>query len=233
MYGVVPHVHVMNRFFAALCFVSLHAPFAFAGQAEVSGVIRVIDGDTFDVGQTRVRLHGIDAPEAAQTCTGDDGLDWPCGAWVSDQVRAGFQGAQARCEAVDVDRYGRVVARCFVGTKDVGRQLVQNGWAFAYRKYSTAYVGDEKTSIRQKAGLHASFIQAPSEFRRGGDAADGEAAQGKGCRIKGNISGNGTRIYHRPGQRDYDKTRIRTLKGERWFCSALEAQQAGWRAAKR
>lgn len=222
----------MKRSLAALVALTLLAVPASSGQAVVSGMIRVIDGDTFDVGQTRVRLHGIDAPEAAQTCTGDDGLEWACGAWVSDQVRAGFQGEQARCEAVDVDRYGRVVARCFVGKTDVGRHLVQNGWAFAYRRFSTAYVGDETTSIRQKAGLHASRVQSPDDFRSAeGGRADAQPVAG--CLIKGNISSNGTRIFHSPGQRDYEKTRIQRSEGERWFCSATEARQAGWRAAKR
>ena len=36
-----------------------------------------------------------------------------------------------------------------------------------------------------------------------------------------------------PGQHDYDRTVIRTDKGERWFCSAAQARAAGWRAAKR
>jgi hypothetical protein len=36
--------------------------------AEVSGPARVIDGDTLDIGTTRVRLFGIDAPESAQRC---------------------------------------------------------------------------------------------------------------------------------------------------------------------
>ena len=52
-----------------------------------------------------------------------------------------------------------------------------------------------------------------------------------GCAIKGNISGNG-RIYHLPGSRSYEKTRIDTAKGERWFCSEGEARAAGWRAAR-
>ena len=52
------------------------------------------------------------------------------------------------------------------------------------------------------------------------------------CPIKGNISSGG-QIYHTPGQRDYCKTEIDTSKGERWFCSAAEAEAAGWRAAQR
>jgi hypothetical protein len=55
-----------------------------------------------------------------------------------------------------------------------------------------------------------------------------------GCTIKGNISINsGERIYHMPGQRDYEGTRIHAEYGERWFCSEREARAAGWRRAGR
>jgi hypothetical protein len=52
------------------------------------------------------------------------------------------------------------------------------------------------------------------------------------CRIKGNISRNGRRIYHAPGQQDYEKTRITESSGERWFCSEAEARAAEWTGAK-
>lgn len=51
----------------------------------------------------------------------------------------------------------------------------------------------------------------------------------KACRIKGNITMSGERIYHVPGQPYYDATRIDTAKGERWFCSEAQARAAGWR----
>lgn len=55
-----------------------------------------------------------------------------------------------------------------------------------------------------------------------------------GCDIKGNISYNtGEAIYHLPGDRYYDSTRINTSKGERWFCTQEEAEAAGWRRSKR
>ena len=53
------------------------------------------------------------------------------------------------------------------------------------------------------------------------------------CRIKGNISRSGERIYHVPDSRDYDRTRIDLLKGEHWFCTEFEARAAGWLKAKR
>lgn len=53
------------------------------------------------------------------------------------------------------------------------------------------------------------------------------------CLIKGNISRSGERIYHVPGGRWYDVTRIDRLRGERWFCSEAEARAAGWRRSRR
>ena len=53
------------------------------------------------------------------------------------------------------------------------------------------------------------------------------------CRIKGNVSiDTGERIYHVPGQKYYDRTRIRQEYGERWFCSEAEARAAGWRKSR-
>ncbi len=53
------------------------------------------------------------------------------------------------------------------------------------------------------------------------------------CTIKGNISQEtGERIYHLPGDEFYQKTRIRWLRGERWFCSEAEARAAGWRRTR-
>ncbi len=52
------------------------------------------------------------------------------------------------------------------------------------------------------------------------------------CVIKGNISMSGERIYHVPGQRYYDVTRIEPANGERWFCREAEARAAGWRRSK-
>lgn len=60
-----------------------------------------------------------------------------------------------------------------------------------------------------------------------------QSQSGVECPIKGNINSKKERIYHVPGQRDYDKTIIDESKGERWFCTAEEARAAGWRAAMR
>ncbi len=214
-------------------FVIILACFAASGAlaSEVSGSVRVIDGDTIDLNGVRVRLHGIDAPEQNQSCRTEQGLEWACGAWVTAQVKARFEGRQALCTQVDIDRYDRIVATCVVDGVDVGQAIVADGLAFAYRRYSLAYDLDEKAAAVSDRGLHGMRVQSPSQFRR--TRAVGRIPLDRSCAIKGNISSGGTRIYHMPGQADYERTGIRENKGERWFCSEAEAQAAGWRRAKR
>jgi endonuclease YncB( thermonuclease family) len=191
--------------------------------ATISGPITVLDGDTIEIGATRIRLFGIDAVEHDQTCRNQDGTVWACGDWVTQQARAQFQGRNGRCEPTGDVTYGRIVARCTVGGTDMQRALVDQGMAFAYRRYSSDYVGDERTAAAQKRGIWAGTVQKPEEFRA--------ASKTSGCRIKGNVSASGN-IYHLPGSDHYARTRINTARGERWFCSVAEAEQAGWRAAR-
>ncbi|WP_164658021.1 thermonuclease family protein [Tropicibacter sp. Alg240-R139] len=211
-----------------ICFAFVLAFVPVVGFADLSGPARVIDADTWDVGGTRVRLHGIDAPELDQTCTRVSGQGWECGAWATQQVRNLYGGQAAQCTSVTQDRYGRTVARCSVQGNDVGQAIVSYGLAFAFRKYSTDYVGAEIRAKSAAVGLHAARIALPWDHRAAKQTSDKPA----NCAIKGNISAKGERIFHRPGQSYYARTRISMAKGERWFCSADEARREGWRAAK-
>lgn len=218
----------VNAALVSLCLLILPLPSA---AESFSGRIDVVDGDTIRVAGRTVRLHGLDAPEQEQSCERAQGAHWACGAWVTGRVQDAFEGRKARCEAVDIDRYERIVARCEVGGLDMGRWLVSEGLAFAYRKYSMAYDLDEKRAAVNDRGLHASRVQSPAQFRR--SQRKEEAPPDPACRIKGNISAKGVKIFHAPGQQHYTRTRISTRKGERWFCSAQEARAAGWRKARR
>ena len=52
----------------AAAFLSLVLVAAGAAGAAISRKASVTDGDTLKVGPERIRLHGIDAPESAQSC---------------------------------------------------------------------------------------------------------------------------------------------------------------------
>ena len=204
---------------------------AHANRGAVNGTIRVIDGDTFEVAGTKIRLHAIDAPEMDQMCVTEQGADWACGGWIGKVVSDRYSGVDTSCEVLDTDRYGRTVARCTALGGDVGAWLVGEGLAFAYVKYGADYAALERAAAAEDRGLHAVRLQSPEQHRKARRAAP-KPVSGE-CNIKGNISANGTRIFHVRGQEFYSRTRIDTLKGERWFCSAAEAKAAGWRAAKR
>jgi endonuclease YncB( thermonuclease family) len=195
------------------------------------GAVRVVDGDSLWLGQTEIRLFGVDAPEAAQTC-GRAGGDWACGAWATEALRGLVAGRDVTCEARGTDRYGRTLAVCAAGGVEINRALVQAGAAMAYRKYSTAYVAEERAAQRAGRGIWAGSAQVPEAFRRAAAGAVAAAEPEGDCRIKGNISSGG-RIYHRPGQENYAATGIDEAHGERWFCTEAEARAAGWRAARR
>lgn len=216
-------------------------PDALPGAANMSGPARVIDGDTLDIGGTRVRLHGVDAPEVAQGCfTADAG--WPCGRRATQALATFLQAGVIACAELDRDRYGRVVATCRRDGMDVNGWLVGQGWAVAYRRYSDAYVEQEAAARAARRGIWAGEFVMPWDWRRGKRVAQatlerppttGSVARDRGrCDIKGNVSYSGDRrIYHMPGDRDYASTRISPGRGERWFCSEAEARAAGWRRA--
>lgn len=210
--------------------------FVGSGQASergdvIIGAVRVIDGDSFEVAGTKIRLHGIDAPESDQLCQTAQQADWSCGGWITRVVTDRYSGQIARCEAVELDRYGRTVARCTALGEDVGAWLVAEGFAFAYVQYSTEYVEIERRAAVADRGLHAVQMMSPAEHRK---AKRAQPVQVNGdCNIKGNISAKSERIYHVPGQEFYSRTRINTAKGERWFCSEAAARAAGWRRARR
>jgi endonuclease YncB( thermonuclease family) len=224
-----------------------------------SGTIHVVDGDTFKIDGTTVRLHAIDAPETDQMCGDANSPAWACGDWVRNKTRQMYEGRSAICVATDTDRYGRTVAKCSVDGQDVGEQLVSDGLAFAYRQYGMDYDLVEKGAAVNGRGLHGTGIMSPAAFRSAqrAKARPTTLAQNTGaktvtvnrgkstkrsglpnivnsnCTIKGNVSlSSGERIYHVPGQEFYSKTRISPTKGERWFCSEAEARAAGWRKAR-
>ena len=66
---------------------------------------------------------------------------------------------------------------------------------------------------------------------RGPKFASATTAPSGQCMIKGNVSRKGERIYHMPGDRDYDRVHMDKGAGERWFCSEEQAVAAGWRHA--
>lgn len=95
---------------------------------EVSGRARVIDGDTLEVGGTRVRIAGIDAPELQQRCRDGSACGWQAKAFLADVIGE----HRVRCVIEGTDIYGRSLAACRVGPHDLGEALVRAGHAIPW-----------------------------------------------------------------------------------------------------
>lgn len=194
----------------------------------LTGIPTVIDGDTIDIHGQRIRLHGIDAPESKQICV-SGGTKYRCGQKAALALSDRIGRGSVTCEAKDTDRYGRLVAVCFKGQEDLNGWLVSEGLAVAYRRYSQDYVSREVQARSMLAGLWSGEFIMPWDWRRGKRLAYEQVSANPGdCVIKGNINSKGARIYHVPGGRWYDQTKIDEAKGERLFCSEGEAKAFGW-----
>jgi endonuclease YncB( thermonuclease family) len=200
----------------------------------IIGKAQVVDGDTLDLGPVRIRLHGIDAPEASQRCGEANGRGtWACGTAATNRLAELLQRVEVECHARDRDQYGRIVAVCFVAKADVNAVLVKEGLAWAYRRFSEDYVGLEDRARAARIGIWQGDAEAPWDYRERRWERAAAASPRPGCPIKGNINRRGEKIYHTPWSPSYDRTQIDESKGERWFCDEAEAAAAGWRPARR
>ena len=131
----------------------------------ISGEARVVDGDTLYVGDTKVRLHGIDAPETRQICQNVNEAEWQCGVAAARALQQEIGRRDVHCQRMSYDRNQRSIAVCWVGHSDLGRRLVQLGLAIAYRKYSHDYVSAELEAKRLKRGMWAGSFIEPERWR--------------------------------------------------------------------
>lgn len=127
----------------------------------VSGKARASDGDSLRLGDARIRLLGLDAPELAQDCDGADGRPWPCGRVARDRLAALLSAGAVQCRPEDTDQYGRLLAICTVGGSDLGAVMVTEGLAISFGRYWT----EEATARQRRAGIWAGGFDTPRDWR--------------------------------------------------------------------
>jgi endonuclease YncB( thermonuclease family) len=235
-----------------LAFLVVSLP-SLAQAAEVSGVPKIRDADSIQIGTSRIRLEGIDAPSVDQLCLNTTGERWTCGAAARDELVKHVESKSWTCHSTRTDRRGRLIARCQVDGEDIQKWLVTNGWALAYARQSHDYEADQTAAREAKAGMWQGAFIAPWDWRvrnkktpilgavkppEGAHAilmasASGPVAPSPDCTIKGNVNGAGECIYHRPTSRWYAQIKMKISKGTRWFCSVEEAEAAGCRETRR
>lgn len=204
-------------------------------------VTHVVDGDTIDVevagAEYTVRYIGVNTPETVDPRRGVECFGPEASAFNKQLVEGQTVGLEK--DVSEVDQYGRLLRYVWVGSEMVNATLVREGYAQASTYPPDVKHQDEFTELQREAaeagrGLWGEVcaetptatpvvIPAPGACEYSGTD---EAV------IKGNISAEGERIYHVPGQQYYEQTVVNEANGERWFCTEAEAVAAGWRKSK-
>ncbi len=176
-------------------------------------VISVIDGDTIVVNKgLLIRLHGIDAPEL-NYCGGEE---------AKKRLEELVLDKNVSLHELGMGEFNRVLGLVYVDNQLVNEILLKEGLAELFGAQTSA-----KEKLHQanqyarenKIGIYAKCIldQPPEEK----------------CNIKGNIHARKkTKIYHLPKCPNYKTTIVETFRGEEWFCSEEEAQEAGFKKAE-
>lgn len=96
---------------------------------------RVVDGDSLYIAgsDTQIRLWGVDAPERDE-----HGYQR-----AKDSLRKLALGKYLRCVQQDIDKYGRVVARCYRknDNRELNRVQIESGVADEYCHFTRGYYG--------------------------------------------------------------------------------------------
>jgi endonuclease YncB( thermonuclease family) len=152
---------VRKHLFALIVIVAMPC----GAQLSHAASVRVADGDTIELGGQRIRLQGIDAPELHQDCRDAAGRNWACGRRAQSELRKLIGNDAVQCEQRTRDRFGRSVAVCRAGGRDLGEAMVRAGFAFAYPDWASPYGRAETDARLRKAGLWAGSFQNPRAWR--------------------------------------------------------------------
>ena len=161
------------RVLLATC-LTLFASYGFTEPCDTSSclereVVDIVDGDTLLVGgagngfETRLRLTEIDSPDRMQ----------PWGTRAKEALGDKVLHRRIRIASNGEDRFGRLLGRVYLGHRDINREMVREGHAWAYREYLTdkSLLEDERRAREMRAGwwsLPEGNRMPPWEWRRNG-----------------------------------------------------------------
>lgn len=173
-------------------------------------VMEIIDGDTLRLSNKQtIRLLSVDAPET-QYCFGVE---------AKKALENKVLGKKVILKDLRTDFYRRIVALVYVDGELVNQYLAKNGFVY--------YNGDVTTA--------SEIIKADSHFARENklgifsETCSPTKPIKPECNIKAQLQHNtNKKIYLLQGCRDYVQTLVERYKGEDYYCTEREAQEAGF-----
>jgi endonuclease YncB( thermonuclease family) len=132
------------------------------GARPLEGRARAVSGDQLRIGETTVRLAGIEAPVPQARCGGNR----RCGTAAEEALGRLVNGRTVTCKLSGTDAAGRQLGTCLRGDADIGAELVRKGHVFAAGGLFSAYASLEREARNAKAGIWAGGDpERPAEYR--------------------------------------------------------------------
>jgi len=198
----------------------------------VHNVVGVVDGDTIDIeNDVRIRLLGIDAPERG-TCYFNESKIFLEDLLMDKDIRI-------EKDISGVDRFDRLLRYVYIPSDDpkdddvfVNEKLLREGFALTldvapdnrYRDLLSSAQDEAKKNGRGLWGLCEVEDNETDALRESDTLPFNEE-----CTIKGNISEKGYgKNYFLEFCPNYNRIKIDTRKGEQYFCTESEAEEAGF-----
>ncbi len=177
-------------------------------------VKEVIDGDSFYLTNgLEIRLANIDAPEY-NFCGGPE---------AKKGLEKLLIGKPIYLSIITQDQYHRLVSMVYANDVFINAEMLRLGYA---------------TYPSSTSGYNDALRNAIDEARAKGRGIHGLPCTQKvnsihpSCTIKGNIN-DGNKYYYTSACGFYDQAFVQLYVGEQWFCTELEAKNAGFTMAPR
>lgn len=148
-----------------ICLTSI--PATAEDQQVISGEAEVMDADVIRIGNQRVILWGLDAPERNQSCY-RNGERWGC----ADAAKRVLELLAGRGEVTcyltgEPDPFNRRYGVCESGGDQINDLMVRRGMAMAYTEQTDDFVEAQMEAITEERGLWEVGVEfvPPWEFR--------------------------------------------------------------------
>lgn len=122
-----------------------------AGDTVVSGPARVLDGARIVVGDTVVRLRGLEGVGEDLYC----GDGFACGRWAVGELKARYDGRLLSCFGHFAQDGAEFAAFCLDGRDDLGAAILRSGLGFATLDAPAEYRDASHRAVRLRVGLRA------------------------------------------------------------------------------
>ena len=195
-------------------------------------VVSVIDGDTIKIEEDKkVRLLGIDAPEKGG-CYYEESKDYLEELLEDEDI-------DLRKDISDTDQFNRLLRYVVIQIENpeednvfVNEVMLRQGYAFTYAISPDTKYRDLFSSAQEEAKKYERGLWGACDYEEEDTAKlreENSVPPNPDCTIKGNISEKGYgKNYFLEGCPNYNTIKIDEKKGEAYFCTEKEAEEAGF-----